>query len=506
MTRTEKFMRNVAAFGFLQVLMMGYGLVVPRLMLEYYGSEINGLVSSIMQFMSYFNIVEAGLGSAAVFALYKPLADNDNQRISNIVTAAKEMYYTAGKIFLGLVVALSILYPMYISVSNMGYWQVLTLVFILGLTGITNLFVLAKYTALLTANQRLYIISIADGVRVILSTVFIYLLAKYDTNIIFLYLVIAIIMALKATIVVWYARTRYKEIDYSSKTPEYEALNKRWSVIYLQGLNMIQNGTPVILLTLFVKDLKVVSVYVVYNIVIHGIRSVLEIFRNGLHTGFGELLAKGELKRFQEAYTDFEFAYYNMIGIVYAVSFVMIQPFINIYTSEITDTNYNLPYIGFLFVLNAFLYIIKTPQGMLVHAAGLYKETRVQTTVQGAIGLILGCILVYDYGIEGVLFGAIASNIYRDIELPYFMAKNVTKLNFINTYRMEIYVCILMCISAYISNKFVYESTSYIDWLVNGSVALLITSMLFLLADSCIYRSMLLRLILRLRAKTMKKV
>ena len=77
MSRTKTFLHNVAASAGLQVLTMVSGIIVPRLMLVYYGSEINGLVSSIVQFISYFNIVEAGLGGAVIFSLYKPLADRN---------------------------------------------------------------------------------------------------------------------------------------------------------------------------------------------------------------------------------------------------------------------------------------------------------------------------------------------------------------------------------------------------------------------------------------------
>ena len=58
-------------------------------MLKYYGSEINGLVSSINQFIVYFNLVEAGLSGAAIYALYKPLAENNHKAINSIVSAAR---------------------------------------------------------------------------------------------------------------------------------------------------------------------------------------------------------------------------------------------------------------------------------------------------------------------------------------------------------------------------------------------------------------------------------
>ena len=121
MSRTKTFLHNVVASAGLQVLTMASGIIVPRLMLVYYGSEINGLVSSIVQFISYFNIVEAGLGGAVIFSLYKPLADRNTSAISNIVTAAKKMYYRTGLLFSALVLLLAAVYPMLVSVTDMGY-------------------------------------------------------------------------------------------------------------------------------------------------------------------------------------------------------------------------------------------------------------------------------------------------------------------------------------------------------------------------------------------------
>ena len=66
MNRTKKFLYNSISTAFYQMVVMIAGFITPRFMLINYGSEINGLVSSINQFITYFNLVEAGLGSAAV--------------------------------------------------------------------------------------------------------------------------------------------------------------------------------------------------------------------------------------------------------------------------------------------------------------------------------------------------------------------------------------------------------------------------------------------------------
>ena len=97
-SRTKKFMHNSLTTAFYQVIIMVAGFITPRVMLTCYGSEINGLVSSIQQFINYFTLVEAGISGAAVFSLYLPLAENDHKRINSIVSAARKFYFQAGYI------------------------------------------------------------------------------------------------------------------------------------------------------------------------------------------------------------------------------------------------------------------------------------------------------------------------------------------------------------------------------------------------------------------------
>ena len=72
-------MYNSMATAIYQVIVMLAGFVTPRILLQFYGSEMNGLVSSINQFITYFSLVEAGIAGAAVYSLYKPLAEKDKE-------------------------------------------------------------------------------------------------------------------------------------------------------------------------------------------------------------------------------------------------------------------------------------------------------------------------------------------------------------------------------------------------------------------------------------------
>ena len=110
---------SVAAFT-AEIVTMILGFVTPRIILVTYGSELNGLTSSILQFMSYFNLVEAGFSNAAVYALYKPFADKDETAISAVVSAARRLYLRAGAIFCALVAGLALIYPLYIDVEGLS--------------------------------------------------------------------------------------------------------------------------------------------------------------------------------------------------------------------------------------------------------------------------------------------------------------------------------------------------------------------------------------------------
>jgi len=469
MSRTKKFFYNSMTTAFYQILVMVAGFITPRVMLVYYGSEINGLISSINQFIVYFNLVEAGLSGAAIYALYKPLADNNHKAINGVVSAAKKFYIQSGYIFVSLTIGLAVLYPLYVKSDAVTSLNIGLIVLILGVNGALEFFTLAKYRVLLSADQRTYVLSLASIVHIVVNTLIIVVLASQRVDIVVLRFVALFSIFLRSFILMFYVKVKYEYINYKEK-PNFAALNKRWDALYLQILGAIHSGAPIVILTVITKNLKLVSVYAIFNMVIAGLNGILRIFISGLSASFGDVIARGEKEVLQKAYKEFELFYYSLIIVVYSVAFVTIMPFIRIYTSGITDINYDLPFIGFLFVLNGLLHNLKTPQGMLVISAGLFKETKLQTTIQGAIAVIGGLLLSPFFGIAGVLVGSILSNIYRDIDLLFFIPRNVTNLPVRKTaYRIiRGFICI-----GIIWIPFLYielDPSGYIHWFFNASL------------------------------------
>lgn len=503
MNRSKVFLYNSSSAALLQIATVIAGFIIPRIMLTVYGSEINGLVTSISQFIGYFNLVEAGLASAAVYSLYKPLADNDTKGINAILSASRRFYNQSGYIFVSLVIGLAVIYPAFIKSSTVGTLEIAILVLVLGCSGALEFFTMSKYRVLLTADQKVYVISLASICSIILMTAIIAVLASYEVNIVVVRAVAISAVFLRSFILHFYVKRNYRYVNYYSE-PDNAALNKRWDALYLEILGSVHTGVPVIIATLF-TSLKTVSVYSIYNMVLGGIAGLLSVAINGLFASFGDVIARNEQDVLQQAYQEFEVIYYMLISWVYSCSFVLIMPFINLYTQGVHDVNYNVPLIGFLFVLNGLMYNMKTPQGMLVISAGLFKETRVQTTIQGLIAVVAEVILAQFWGLAGILVGAILSNLYRDIDLLFFIPRLVTRLPVRNTfYRIvRIIICCVLIVLPF--KSITIHATSYLEWTQSAILVGLYAALVVLLINLIFDRKILLSVMRRFRVTFAKK-
>lgn len=63
-----------------QIITVVYGMILPAFYLRYYGSEVNGMVASITQFLGLITFCEAGIGAIIQTALYKPLSQKNEKK------------------------------------------------------------------------------------------------------------------------------------------------------------------------------------------------------------------------------------------------------------------------------------------------------------------------------------------------------------------------------------------------------------------------------------------
>lgn len=504
MSRTEQFIKNTMATGLLQIITMIAGFITPKIMLVYFGSEVNGIVTSITQFIAYLTLLEAGLSGATVFSLYKPIAAKDTYAVNRILVAAKNLYYRTGHIFSCMVVFCATLYPFFVHTNKVDYGELFCLFCILGVNGILEFYTLAKYRALLTADQKTYVISLASIVQVILNVIIIAGLS-YEGCSIVVVRGAAVVAIFARTYILWrYCHRHYTYLDFSVP-PNNEAMKQRWDALYLQILGTIHQGAPILIATFFLSLLDV-SVYAIYNLVILGLNSILGIFMTGLTSGFGDLIAREENDAFRKAFREFEFLYNIIITIIYSTMLFVYVPFIALYTKG-SDINYVYPIFAFLMIVNGYAFNIKNPFGMLVISAGKYKETRVPTTVQGAIELLGGISLSLIWGLNGLVIGSILSNLYRDIEFLFFSPKHLTHIS--SRYTIALWLINIAFFSGAVWASLYFPSvtiSNFGEWILYSVVIFTICTLLVFAVNGILFRDLMMSTIGRLRGICTRRI
>ena len=119
-----------------------FGLLLPRLYLTSFGSELNGLDSTIKQIFSCLTLLEAGVGLASQQAYYLPVAVGDRKAINGIFSATHHYYRRTGIVYLLVTVVFALLYPLCIN-TVLSYGTVSLIVVFYGIPGIVSYLVLA---------------------------------------------------------------------------------------------------------------------------------------------------------------------------------------------------------------------------------------------------------------------------------------------------------------------------------------------------------------------------
>ena len=146
-SNTRKSSYNIVTDIVGKVLLLVMSIIIPKLYIDNYGSDLNGLLNSLNGIFVYLNLLEAGIGSASIQALYKPITQNDHHKINEILSATRGFYLRNGFFFLAGLVAVSLGYPSFVH-SRIEFWTIVLLVILSGAPYIVKFFFQGKYTVL----------------------------------------------------------------------------------------------------------------------------------------------------------------------------------------------------------------------------------------------------------------------------------------------------------------------------------------------------------------------
>lgn len=498
--RSEQAFKNMAANLFLQIVVFISGIILPRFILQAYGSSINGMITSVNQFLTYLGLAEAGVATASVVALYTPLALGRKDAVNSILSAARKFYNRSGVLFLSLTAVLVFIYPFFIS-GQLDNSLVRWMIVVLAGSTLVDYFFLGKYRVLLMANQEGYVVALIQSAGTVANMVVSIGLIYAGASVLAVKAVATGVYVLRLFLVKAYAKKKYPDLDFHAQPAE-GALKQKNAALFHQVVTIIVNNTDTTILTICLgsRSLLEVSVYGIYMLVVNAVNQLLTSFSNGLTAGFGEVIARREEETLKKSYSDYEYMFFLIFFVVVACMGVLLIPFISVYTIDMKDVQYVRPVIAVLFTLLVFLQNVRIPGLTIICAAGHYKETRYQAGLEAAINIVVSLALVWSMGMTGVLLGTVCSYGYRSFEIILYTNRHLipgtAKTAFSRIIRNLVVTAVLISAGIWLIPQ---NMTSFINWFIYAVAAGVVSVVLIVgvnyIAEPQEFKNLILRIL-----------
>lgn len=471
--RNKLLAKNTVASLIAQITTLICGFILPRLFLQHFGSEVNGLVNSIVQFLSVISFLELGVGAVVESSLYKPLAEKDNQQISKVMVSTNKFFQRLAQILFIYVLILMLVYPL-IANQNLGFLYTATLIAAISISSFAQYYFGIANALLLNADQRGYIQYNAQTVTVVLNTAVCAVMISMNGTIQMVKLATSLIYLARPLALHFYVKRHY-QIDWKIKYTE-EPIKQKWNGVAQHIAAVVLDGTDTIVLTVF-STLSNVSIYSVYFLVIKGVKTLFLSMTNGIQALIGELWAKQELEKLKGFFAWVEWVIHTGTTYVFSCTAALIVPFVQVYTFGINDANYIQPVFAVLLTLANAMHCLRLPYNIMVLAAGHYRQTQKNYIVAAILNILVSILTVKVWGLIGVAIGTLVAMTYQTMWLAvydsrhfiFWSLKNVTKQFAIDTLSAALIIVF--------GSQMSLKEPSYINWIfmaVNVAVMALV--------------------------------
>ena len=483
--RSKKLALNTLSSFLFQITTIVCGFILPRLILIRYGSDVNGLVNSIAQFLGIISFLELGMGAVVQSSLYKPLADKDFITTSQVIRSANRFFKKIAIILLIYVVILVGVYP-FIKKSSFDFAFIATLIIAMCISSFAQYYFGVVDRLLLTADQHGYVQYFSQTITLILNTVLCSLLIYLGGSIQLVKLTTSIIFLCRPVFLRWYVNRHYKidrKIEY-----ETEPIQQKWNGVAQHVSAVVLDGTDTIVLTVF-STYSNISIYSIYHLVIYGVKQLFTSMTNGIQALLGELWAKQELDTLRKTFSWTEWVIHTGVVLIFGCTASLVVPFVQVYTHGVNDVNYTVPVFALLITIAHAMHCIRLPYNLMILAAGHYKQTQMNYIIAAAINVVVSILLVLSFGLVGVAIGTLVAMLYQTVWMAWYDSNNFLKISlksFIKQLCVDIgtfFLCYYIC--SYLS----LAGLTYYFWLLMALEVFAIWFVIILIINCIFYMS-----------------
>ena len=423
--RTKNATRNII-FG---VILKIYQILVPFLMrtamiylmgVQYLG--LNSLFTSVLQVL---NLAELGVGSAMVYSMYKPIAEDDETTICALMKLYRTYYRVIGLVIAVVGCALTPFIPHLIKSDVPAGINVYILYLLnLGAT-VLSYWLFAYKNSILQAHQRTDVVSrvtlVTSTVQYGLQIAVLWLFHNY-----YLYVIVALATQALTNIVTAVCTNKlYPQFKPKGELPktEVDAINKRVRDLFTAKLGgVVVNSADTIVVSAFL-GLTVLAVYQNYYFILTSVIGFITVVFTACTAGIGNsLIVETKEKNFNDL-NKFTFLVSWIAGICSCCFLGVYQPFMKLWVGD----DLLLPFSAVI-CLVAYYYIYEINQLLNLYkdAGGIWHEDRFRPLVTAIANVSMNLIMVQFWGIYGVLLSTVLSMMF--VGMPWLFHNLFTTL------------------------------------------------------------------------------
>lgn len=472
MDRTRNATRNITTGIALKVYQLITPFILRTIMIYFLGMEYVGLNSLFTSVLSVLNLAELGVGSAMVYSMYKPIADDDKQTICALMKLYKTYYRVIGLVVLiaGLVILPFI--PNLIAGDVPEGINVYILYLLNLVTTVVSYWLFAYKSSLLTAFQRTDVINnvtiAINTLQYILQALVLLIARNY-----YAYLIVALLSQIILNVVTaFFATKMYPEYKATGKLEkeQVKTINQRIKDLFTSKLGgIIVNSADTIVISAFL-GLSILGVYNNYYYIMNSVFGFVTIVFTACTAGIGNsLIVDSEEKNLNDLNKlTFLIAW---IGAFCSSCFLCLyQPFMTLWVGE----KYLLSFECVIcFVIYFYIRIINQVLIVYKDAAGMWHEDRFRPLITALANLIMNLIMVQFIGLYGILLSTVLSTLI--IGMPWVI-HNLFHVVFKSGMRR--YVMLLMKLTALtvIVSAITYSACCLIN--ITSNVTLIVVRLL----------------------------
>lgn len=473
---------NIGVSIAFKILTLIGGILVRRFLIQYVGNETNGLNSLFNSIVGFLSIAELGVGSAITFCMYKPIVNEETDKVSALYHLFTKLYLIIGGLILVVGCLLMPLLP-YLASDYQSTNQNIYLTYFLFLLSVIITYLFSSKISLINAYKNNYVTTIITSSS---------LLLQYGLQIIILYctqsFVLFLVCAIVASLAQWLAtelitRKKYNEIIKNKQRIDKETradVIKNAKAMFMHKIgNILVNSADSIIISAFI-GVAVLGKYSNYTMIMSSLVGVISLFFVPLTSVIGHMYVEQD-KSAVKKYFNFFHALNFLIGVLFFLGYyAIIDNLVKLCFGLNEDLELSKS-ISFIITLNYFIQFMRQTTLLFRDATGTFYNDRWKPLIEGVlnIGLSIGFIYLFsylfgeDFAVVGVIVATIITNLFvSHIVEPHVFYKYALQEK-ATLYYIKNYIFILVFTVSLVALHFCLQSyaSEWKELLINGFIS-----------------------------------